>query len=463
MVLESIRLPNSNMKLMCIRTAVFPAASVFTLVATCLLSLPAQADDWPGWMGSSRDGVYRETGIIDEIPEAGLKIKWRKPIQGGYAGPAVADGRVFVFDYEQASEKGINDPNQRSDVKGRERLTALGTSTGRQLWQYAYDCPYSISYPAGPRCTPTVDGDHVYILGSQGDLKCLSVQDGAVVWSRSLTGELGAEVPMWGFASHPLIDGDLLYTMVGGTGQGIVAFDKQTGQVRWKALDAKAGYCPPSIIEAGGTRQLIVFHPEAIVSLDPKSGSEYWSVPINPSYEMSIARPMVEDNLMYASAIHTEAVMLQLASDRPEVKELWWGEPKNAVHSGSVTPMFVDGVIYGTDCNDGNLVAVSSKDGSRLWTTFEATKPGETRFIKHGTAFLTRIGETHRYLVMSETGDLLMARLTLGGYQELGRFHVLEPTGECFGRSVVWSHPAYAGRTAYIRNDKEIVAVDLSK
>ena len=155
--------------------------------------------------------------------------------------------------------------------------------------------------------------------------------------------------------------------------------------------------------------------------------------------------------------------MIGLDPNQPAAEEVWRGEPKDAVHSGNSTPLFVGGVIYGTDCNDGSLIAVDGENGSRLWETFEATKPGETRFVRHGTAFVTRIGETDRYFLMSETGDLLIARLTAKGFEELGRFHVLEPTAECFGRSVVWSHPAYANRTAYVRNDKEIVAVDLAK
>lgn len=421
------------------------------------------ADDWPGWMGPTRDGVYRETGIIDEIPSSGLNVRWRVPIAGGYAGPAAVGGRVFVFDYVKESGDSFNNPGQRAELKGKERLTALDAKTGDQLWQHVYDCPYSISYPAGPRCTPTVDGDHVYALGSEGDLTCLKVSDGDVVWSRSLKKDFGAEVPIWGFSAHPLVDGDLLYTMVGGAGQGVVAFEKKTGKVRWKTLDAKAGYCPPSIVEAGGKRQLIIFHPAGIESLDPADGSKYWDVPMKPDFEMSITRPVVEGNLMYVSSIRTEAVLLELGSDSPTVKELWWGEPKNAVHCANSTPMFVDGVIYGTDCNLGSLIAVDSKDGSQLWTTFEATIPSEKRRAGHGTAFLTRIGKTDRYLVMSETGDLRMARLSSKGYENLGSFHVLEPTGECFGRKVVWSHPAYADRTAFIRNDKEIVAVELAK
>ena len=433
------------------------------LSVAAFLSSTAIGDDWSGWMGSSRDGVYRETGIIDEVPASGLKVKWRKPIESGYAGPAASAGRVFVFDYQKQSGESFNNPGQRANLKGKERLTAFDAATGNQLWQHSYDCPYSISYPNGPRCTPTIDGDHVYILGSEGDLNCLRVSDGEVVWTRSLKQDFGAEVPIWGFSSHPLVDGDLLYTMVGGPGQGVVAFDKKTGEVRWKALDAKAGYCPPTIVEAGGTRQLIVFHPEAIESLNPVDGSKHWSIPFKPSYEMSIARPVVDGNLMYASAIHNEAVLIELASDKPAASERWRGEPKNAVHSGSSTPLFVDGVIYGTDCDQGSLIAVSSKDGSRLWETFEATKPGEKRFIKHGTAFITRMGDTNRFLVMSETGDLQIARMTANGFEDLGRFHVVDPTAECFGRRVVWSHPAYADRTAYVRNDKEIVAVDLSR
>ncbi|MCG8650470.1 MAG: PQQ-like beta-propeller repeat protein, partial [Pirellulales bacterium] len=134
-------------------------------------------------MGPTRDGVYRETGIIDEVPAKGLPVKWRRPIGGGYAGPAVAGGRVFVFDYQKESGDAFNDPGQRAKLKGKERLTALDAKTGKQLWQHTYDCPYSISYPAGPRCTPTVDGDHLFILGSEGDLKCLRCRDGDLVWS----------------------------------------------------------------------------------------------------------------------------------------------------------------------------------------------------------------------------------------------------------------------------------------
>ena len=435
----------------------------FTLIAIFCAGGSAIADDWGQWMGPNRDGVLHEDGLIDAIPMDGLKVKWRTPIRGGYAGPAVADGKVFVFDYVQEGGEAFNQPTQRADLKGRERLVVLNESDGTEIWSYEYECPYSISYPAGPRCTPTVDDGHVYILGSEGDLACLSVNDGEVVWNKSLKKDFSAEVPLWGFAAHPLVDGDLLYTMVGGDGQGVVAFDKLTGEVRWKALNCKAGYCPPSIIEHGGVRQLLIYHPEAVVSLDPANGTQHWSIPIEPRYGMSICRPMIDGNLLYVSGIGNQSVMIELAPEKSAAKELWRGNPKNSVFGATATPLFVDGVLYGSDCHVGKLFAVDSQDGTRLWETFDATRPEEKRRINHGTGFVTRLGDSNRYLIMSEVGDLVLAELTKEKYTSLGRFHVLEPTGEAHGRDVVWSHPAYANRTAYIRNDKEIVAVRLAK
>ena len=433
------------------------------LIGVLLAPVVARPDDWPGWMGPQRDGVYRETGIVNKVPPEGLPVKWRKPIHGGFAGPAVAAGRVFVHDFRRNDGAKVANSLKGGKVDGKERLLVLDERTGEQLWQHSYRCTYTVDYPYGPRCTPEIDGDRVYLLGSEGDLKCLQVEDGKVVWSRHLQRDFGAKVQMWGFASHPLIVDDLLYTMVGGDGQAVVAFDKSTGRTRWKALDARAGYAPPTIIEAGGRRQLIVFHATAVASLNPQDGSRYWDVPFRAAYDMSICRPMIEGKKMFITG-NTGSIMVELAGDQPAVKELWRGKRgSSSIQAANATPLFVDGVIYGTDHQSGRLIAARGEDGKRLWETFEATKPGETRFVKEGTAFLTRIRDTDRYLVMSETGDLLMARLTADGYEDLGRMHVLEPTQFAKGHRVLWSHPAYANRTAYIRNDKEIVAVDLEK
>ena len=423
----------------------------------------AHADNWPAWMGPTHDGVYREHGIVESIPAKGLPVKWRHNIGGGYAGPAVADGNVVVFDYLKEDGKPFNDPSKRATLTGQERVTCLNESTGEVRWSKQYDCPYSISYPAGPRCTPTIDGDRVYTLGSEGDLHCYRMTDGELLWSKNFKRDFQAKILIWGSSAHPLIDGDLLYAMVGGQGQGVVAFNKMTGDVVWKALDVESGYCPPSIVEFAGKRQLIIYHPQGVVSLAPSDGTEYWREKLVPKYQMSIARPMVDGDLMYASGIGNVSMMLKLNSEEPGAEVLWRGNPKNSLYSANATPMFVDGVIYGSDCSVGSLIAVDAKTGDRLWQTFEATKPGEKRRVNHGTAFLTRVGDSDRYLILGETGQLMLARLTREKFESLGAFQALEPTGEAFGRSVLWSHPAYANRTAYLRNDTEIIAVDLAK
>ena len=197
-----------------------------------------RADDWPQWLGPQRDSVWRETGIVEQFPAGGPAVKWRAPVAGGYAGPAVADGRVYVTDYASSGDR-TPDPNSRSKLQGQERVWCLSAADGRVLWKHEYDCAYEISFPAGPRATPTVDGDRVYTLGAQGDLFCLKTADGSVVWSRNFQRDYQATTPIWGYCGHPLVDGGKLFCVVGGADSIAVAFDKQTGKELWRALSAK--------------------------------------------------------------------------------------------------------------------------------------------------------------------------------------------------------------------------------
>src|SRR5690606_8581445 len=143
--------------------SVVPAIGLLGLLAPGGLS---NADDWPQWMGPQRDNVWRESGIVEEIPEEGLPVLWRAPVHGGYAGPAVAGGRVYLMDYIRKSGDARNDPGLRNQLQGTERVLCFSADDGKLLWKYEYDRPYEISYPAGPRCTPTIDGDRVYALGA---------------------------------------------------------------------------------------------------------------------------------------------------------------------------------------------------------------------------------------------------------------------------------------------------------
>jgi outer membrane protein assembly factor BamB len=198
----------------------------------------AHADDWPQWMGPRRDGVWRERGLVDALPGGGLPVKWRVPVKGGYSGPAVAGGRVYLMDYERPEGDLVNDPGSRTEIAGRERILCLDAATGKLLWKHDYDCPYAISYASGPRCTPTVADGLVYALGAEGNLTCLDAATGRVVWAKDFKQDYAAPTPIWGFCGHPLVEGELLICLVGGEGSVAVAFDKQTGKEQWRSLSA---------------------------------------------------------------------------------------------------------------------------------------------------------------------------------------------------------------------------------
>lgn len=437
--------------------------TLFGAVCSIILGISGslRAEDWPQWMGPNRDGISRETGLIDSIPEQGLPVLWRVSIGGGYSGPAVSDGRVFVTDYVAANPEVKNDPGVRDVRTGVERTVCLDFANGRELWKVETYRPYRISYAAGPRATPTVDGDRVYVLGAEGDLHCLQAANGQILWHRKLAQEFEAETPLWGHAAHPLVYGNLLYCLAGGENSVVVALDKMSGQTVWSALTAsEIGYCPPSLIEIGGKQQLLIWHADAICGMELESGEKLWEYPLKPKYGMSIAIPRFHGNQMFASGIGDTAAMVVFDESGQPSKTLWEGRPKTAVYSANATPLWLEDAIYGADCQTGQFIALDPETGSRYWESFSLTTGGDRR-ASHGTAFV--IQNEWRSFVFAETGELILAKLSKTGAEELGRMQLLEATGECFGRPVVWSHPALANRCMIARNDREIVCVSLAK
>jgi outer membrane protein assembly factor BamB len=447
---------------------------IVVLIATALSAGVAHADDWPQWRGPQRDGVWREAGIVDTIPATGLPVKWRVAVKGGYSGPAVADGRVYLTDYDRPEGPLANAPNDRTQLAGRERVLCFEATTGKLLWKHEYDCPYAISYASGPRCTPTVADGKVYVLGAEGNLACLDAGTGQVIWAKDLKRDYAAPTPIWGFCGHPLVDGDRLICLVGGAGSVAVAFDKNTGQELWRALSAsESGYCPPTMLDGGGTKQLVIWDADKLNGLEPATGRVLWSEPLKPMYGMSIMVPQVADTptgrVLFASGIGRVGALFRLAADGSTAGVVWRGTPKTAVYCANSTPFIERGTIYGCDCDTGMLTAVALATGERLWETPDATMGGSRRG-KHGTAFLVRhepagtaAASANRTWIFSETGDLILAELTPLAYRELGRAHILAPTNECFGREVVWSHPAFAGRCVFARNDRELVCLSLAE
>ncbi len=431
---------------------------VSVICGGCGLGCPRlAADDWNQWLGAHRDSQWDETGTLNQFPDSGPDVLWRSEVAGGYAGPAVADGRVFVADYLRADGDPTPNPGKKSELTGQERVTCFDVATGEMLWQHAYDCAYKLSYPAGPRVTPAVDGDHVYTLGAEGNLFCFETDSGDIVWSRDLKADYGLKLaPHWGFAAHPLVVGDTLYCVVGGEGSVAVAFDKNTGAEKWRALSARSpGYCPPTMIEAGGVQQLLIWHPESLNSLNPETGEVYWSFEMKPAYDMSIIAPVHHGEYLFATALQGTSILLKLDSDKPAATEVWRGHGPHPDHN---PPVIVDGHIYGVD-EQGQLRCFDLKTGDRVWENMATATGG--RPANSTTGFIVRNGD--KYFIATEQGELIIARMTPQGYEELDRTKILEPTSRTGNRQVVWSHPAFSDKCIFARNDKEIVCVSLAE
>ncbi len=448
----------------------FWALTVLSLItaAGVLAGSSAQAMDWPQWLGARRDSVWRETGLVATFPPGGPPVLWRVPLGQGYSGPAVADGRVYVMDREPARDASGNPLRAtRQGIPGNERVLCLNAADGKQVWKHEYDCPYQIAYPSGPRTTPLVAEGRVYTLGAMGDLYCLDARTGAKRWSKSLRREYQVDPPVWGWSASPLLDGDLLYTLVGGEGSAVVALHKDTGKEAWRALTSQeVCYSPPMIYEAGGKRQLFVWLSEALYSLDPATGKVYWTQPYpasgapeRPAVNIATVRRL--GDLLFLTSAYHGPMMLKLASDRPAATVLWHGKSRrmdkpDGLHSLMSTPVLKDGFIYGV-CAMGELRCLEAATGKELWHTYAATGGKRTDC---GTAFLVPQGD--RFVLFNDQGDLILAELSPKGYHEISRAHILEGVQAARGRDVVWSHPAFARRCVFARNDKEMVCVSLA-
>jgi outer membrane protein assembly factor BamB len=418
------------------------------------------AEDWPEIRGKGRLGLWNETGILQKFPPEGLHVLWRTPINMGYSGPAVAEGRVFVLDFKETGR-----------LQGTERALALDERTGKVLWTREWPASYSgMLYATGPRATPTVDGDRVYMQGADGKLWVFNTATGAVLWKKDFVADLGVNPKAWGwyygFASSPLVHGNLVICVAGNPSGKVVAFDKLTGGEVWRAIanDGDLGVEQPIVITAGGVQQLIIWDPEGVYSLNPTTGAIYWQQPFKTVAAMTVTTPVLNGSNLFFTSFYSGPLMLALDEKKPAASVLWKGTSDSEVltdklHAATATPAIVGDYIYGI-CSFGQFRCLLKQTGARIWESQalvnEKARHASGQIVRHGDLFY----------INTDRGELVIVKPQPDGYQEISRTHLIKPTTPPLTRRqleyVNWSHPAYANKHIYARNDEEILAASLA-
>jgi outer membrane protein assembly factor BamB len=421
------------------------------MLTICLLAVAAaHADDWPQWRGPNRDGVWRETGVIDRFQAPEVLILWRVPVGPGYSGPTVYHGRVYVTDHRTTPEL-------------TERVLCFDQQTGKAEWQHEYPCVYRVSYPAGPRASVTCEDGRVYALGTMGHLHALRAADGTLLWKHDLQAKYDAKMPTWGFVAAPLIVGDVVIVQAAGRAACLVAFDKRTGVERWRSLDDPASYSPPVLVVQGGKPVVVCLTAANLVGLDPDSGKLHWQVPFPPAdLPTNIVMPVLDSGRLFITAFYDGSLMVKLNDKEPTVETIWRRKGRNelhtdALHSDLSTPLFLGNHVYGVD-SYGELRCLDAATGDRVWESRAAVPRA-----RWSTIHMVRNAD--RIWMFNERGELIIARLSPAGYEELSRAKLIAPTTRQLNQrgGVCWSHPAYAGRCVFVRNDEELVCGNLAR
>lgn len=390
---------------------------------------------WPQFLGANRNGTSAETGLLTEWPENGPKEVWRVPGGIGMSGLAIHEGKLVTLVQRQ----------------GKQRAVCLDARNGKELWGTDVAPAYRNQMGDGPRATPAIGGGAVYVFTGEGILAGLSLADGRIAWQVNLIEKFDGAIADYGMASSPLVVEGRVIVTIGAGKATVVAVDARTGDIAWTAgSDHPAGYSSAALLKVGGREQLVVFHGNGALGLDPKNGTELWSHSYVTDFNCNIATPLaIDDGVLISSGENHGSTLLGLTpkGSKFDVVERWTSQgAKSTLRNEWQTSVVVDGALYGFD-NVGSagpvthLTCLDPRTGERKWQ--------QLRFGKGNL-----IAADGKLFVSTMLGELVVLKADPRHFVELGRKAILEKTRTA---------PALADGLLYLRDDHEIVCLDVRK
>ena len=425
------------------------------LVVFFLMAARASAADWPQWQGPNRDGVSQDAGLLKKWPPEGPKLLWTFEKTGvGFSGPAVVGDKLFIL--------GADDP-EKGD---KEFALCVDVKTGKEVWRKPLDTSagnYSYMWGIGPRSTPTVDGEHVYVLGAKGDLQCLRTADGSKVWGVNFVKDFGAKAPAWGFCESVLIDGDRLICTPGGNKGTIACVEKKSGKVIWRSTDLTDEAQYSSIVISNvGVKQYITLLKSGTVSVRGLDGKLLWKSKAGANGVAVIPTAIVHDKYVFATSGYGSGCgLLELTpegADNVKMKEVYLNKAITNHHGGVVR---VGDYIYGYSENGNWLcldyLKLDKENEKPLWKSKKLPK-GSLIYADGNLYCLSQNKEKEIKGVCA-----LVEANPKSEWNEHGRFEL--PKQSSFPRrsSLIWTHPVIANGMLFLRDHEYLFCYDIKQ
>ncbi len=413
----------------------YPASAIgrclILAIATSGFAVASAQGQWLEFGGPNRDFTVKNADLADHWPEKGPEVLWSRPLGDGYSTILADEDRLYTM-YESG---------------GKQAVICMASSSGETIWEFKYKPRFpkkmDRSFGTGPRATPLIVGDRLFVAGIDAHLHCLDTKDGHKLWSHELAKEYGATELFWGYSSSAVAYGKTVILPVGGKGAGVMAFDQESGSVVWSRHDFGNAYSTGVLINLDGQDQLVMFVEDLVVGLDPKTGDSLWQYDHKTDWNVNASMPLFgEDNILFVSSAYktgSRALKLSRKGDKTQVEELWH-KRKMKVHHGNA--IRIDDFVYASSGDNGPSFfgAINVKTGKLAWR-------------ERGLAKATALLADGKLILVDQDGHLALASATPEAFTIDSKHAMLG--------SKAWAAPTLVGQTLLVRDRKIIMALNL--